>query len=146
MASDISIGEQYLNVSNRRLHSLVVFALQVGGNIASTDEERGYVTKLETWDEHERYPGCGFDLGERFPSVSEKKFWARCFFAVARRIFRRELGNQAIQTWQPSAIGDAYVAARMLVRAVQEETKTSWQPRIEDSDDQEQGERIHLRL
>ena len=50
-------------------------------------------------------------------------------------------------TWQPGAIGDAYVTARMLVRAVQEETGTSWQPDIEDAKDaQGQRERINVRL
>ena len=147
MSSAILIGEQYLNVANRRLFSLVVFALQVGGEVARTDEERGYVARLKNWDELERYPGCDFDLGKRFPTLGEKKFWAGCFFTVARRIFRREIGDQAVQTWQPSAIGDAYVTARMLVRAVQEETGTSWQPGVEDQEDaQEQSDRIRIRL
>ena len=147
MSSAISSGEQYLNVANRRLRSLVVFALQVGVDLARTDEERGYVTKLETWNEYEHWPGCDFDLDERFPTLSEKKFWAGCFYTVARRIFRRELGNHDIQTWQHSAIGDAYVTARMLVRAVQEETGTSWQPDVEDAKDaQGQSDRINVRL
>ncbi len=41
------------------------------------------------------------------------------FHVVARRVFLRTLGNQDDQTWQPSMIGDAYVVARMLTRAVQ---------------------------
>ena len=151
MSSSISSGEQYLNVANQRLHSLTAFALQVGADVARTDEERGYVAKLQDWDERERYPGCDFNLNERFPSLNEKKFWARCFFTVARRIFLREIGHQAVQTWQHSAIGDAYVTARMLVRTVQEETGTSWQPDVEPKaedtkDAQEQRERINLRL
>ena len=146
MSSRISIGEQYLNVSNLRLRSLVAFAIQVAKDVARTDEEQGYVAKLQDWDEHEHWPGCDFDLGERFPTLGEKKFWARCFFTVARRIFRRELGNQAVQTWQHSAIGDAYVTARMLVRTVQEETGTSWQPDVEDGDAQGQSDPINIRL
>ena len=89
VTSDISIDEQYLWVANRRLSSLITFALEVAVDAASTDEERMYVDKLKDWDEKEHWPGCGFDLQKRFPTVDEKKFWSRCFFNVARRIFRR---------------------------------------------------------
>ena len=145
MASDISIGEQYLWVSNRRLGSLVSFALEVAADDATTDDEKSYVAKLKNWDDKEHYPGCGFDLHERFPTVGEKKFWSRCFFNVARRIFRREIGNQDIEFWQSGAIGDAYVAARMLTSAVQRETDTSWHPDSKDkADAQEYYNRINI--
>ena len=50
-------------------------------------------------------------------------------------------------TWQPGAIGDAYVTPRTSIRAVQEETGTSWQPGTEDAKDaQGQRERINVRL
>ena len=145
MASDISIGEQYLWVANRRLSSLVAFALEVARDDATTEQEKEYVAKLKRWDEKEHWPGCGFDLHERFPTVDEKKFWSRCFFNVARRIFRRELGNQDIHFWQCGAIGDAYVTARMLTSAVQKETETSWHPDTEDKvDAQEYYDRINI--
>lgn len=135
MASDISIGEQYLWVANRRLGALVTFALQVGAELASTDEERSFVAKLQSWNETEHWPGCGFDLNERFPALSEKKFWAKCFFDVARQIFRRQIGNQEIEFWQSGTIGDAYVTARMLCSAIQKEASTSWFPDTEDAKD-----------
>ena len=145
MASDISIGEQYLWVSNRRLSSLIAFALEVAATDATTDAEKEYVNKLKDWDEKEHWPGCGFDLHERFPTVDEKKFWSRCFFNVARRIFRREIGNQDIQFWQCGAMGDAYITARLLTGAVQKETGTSWHPDTEDSADaQEYYDRINI--
>lgn len=145
MASDISIGEQYLWIANRRLGSLITFVLQVASDAATTEQELEYVAKLKLWDEKDHWPGCGFDLQERFPTVDEKKFWSRCFFDVARRIFRREIGNQDIQFWQCGVIGDAYVTARMLTSSIQKETATSWHPDTEDdADAQEYYDRINI--
>jgi hypothetical protein len=145
MASDISIGEQYLWVANWRLSSLIAFVLEVASDAATTEHEKEYVAKLKNWDEKEHWPGCGFDLHERFPTVDEKKFWSSCFFNMARRIFRREIGNQDIQFWQCGAIGDAYVTARMLTSAIQKETGTSWHPDTEDAADaQEYYDRINI--
>lgn len=145
MATDISIGEQYLWVANRRLSSLVAFVLEVGVLTATNAEEQGYVAKLKNWDKTEHYPGCGFDLNERFPNVDEKKFWSRCFFNVARGIFLREIGQQDVQFWQSAAIGDAYIIARMLTSAIQKETRTSWYPDTDDNADaQEHYDRINI--
>lgn len=147
MASDISIGEQYLSVANRRLSSLITFVLEVAADAAATEQEKGYVAKLKHWDEKEQWPGCGFALHERFPTVDEKKFWSRCFFNVARSIFRREIGNQDSQFWQCAAIGDAYVTARMLTSAVQKDTGTSWHPDTDDNADaQAYYDRINIQI
>jgi len=97
--SDISLKDQFLWVSNQRLGTLIAFALQVGGELAHSDAERGWVNKLRTF-ENEAWPGIVFELDER--------------------IFIRQLGNHEVTFWQSSAIGDAYVTARMLTRAVQE--------------------------
>ena len=50
-----------------------------------------------------------------------KKFWERIFYDVARKIFLRQLGNQEIDSWQASAIGDAYLIFRMLTHAIRDE-------------------------
>jgi hypothetical protein len=131
LSSDISLKDQYLWVSNNRLFTLIEFALQVGGEMARSDAERGCVEKLRQFYE-QAWPGIGFDLDERFPTVEEKKFWARVFHDVAQRIFLRQLGNHEVTLWQSSAIGDAYVTARMLTRAVQE-VENSWRPDTENS-------------
>lgn len=147
MASDISLGEQYLWVANQRLSSLITFVLGVGSDIAATDQEREYVARLKKWDDEQHYPGCGFDLHERFPTIEEKKFWSRCFLTVARRIFRREVGNQDIHFWQCSAIADAYITARMMTNAVRKETDTPWCPDTEDAAEaQEYYDRINIQL
>ena len=130
MASEISWQDQFLWVANERLSALVAFALRVGGESAQSKLEGGWVESLRRFDA-EAWPGIGFDLDERFPSVEEKKFWARVFHDVARRIFLRQLGNQDVSFWQSSSIGDAYVAARMLTRAVQE-IESAWHPDTEN--------------
>ncbi len=131
MASDISLKDQFLWVSNQRLSSLIAFALQVSGETARTDAEQGWVEKLRQF-EQQAWPGIGFDLDERFPSLEEKKFWARVYHDVARRIFLRQLGNHEVTFWQSSAIWDAYVTARMLTRAVQE-VENAWHPDTENN-------------
>jgi hypothetical protein len=146
VASDISWKDQFLWVANRRLTGLMAFALQVGGEAARSDSERGWVGNLRRFDE-QAWPGIGFDLDERFPNVEEKKFWARVFHDVARRIFLRQLGNQEVTFWQSSAIGDAYVIARMLTRAVQE-VENAWHPDTENRREGEEYEsgRINVQL
>lgn len=131
MASEISLQNQFLWVSNQRLSTLIAFALQVGGETAESDAMRGWVEKLREF-ETQAFPGVGFDLDERFPAIEEKKFWAQVFHNVARRIFLRQLGNHEVAFWQSSAIGDAYVTARLLTRAVQE-IEIAWHPDTENT-------------
>lgn len=147
MASDVTLKDQFLWVSNQRLSTLIAFALQVGGEMTRSNEESGWVEKLRHFDE-EAWPGIGFDLDERFPSIEEKKFWARVYHNVARRIFLRQLGNHEVTFWQSSAIGDAYVIARMLTKAVQEVEQNAWHPDTENSReaDGHYSGRINIRL
>jgi hypothetical protein len=115
---------------------------------AKSDAERGWVQKLREFEDN-AFPGIEFDLAELFPSVDEKKFWARVYHNVARRIFLRQLGNQEVTFWQSSAIGDAYVIARLLTRAVQQiELGTAWHPDTENATEEETyyNERVNLRL
>ena len=130
MASDINLNDQFIFVSNNRLFALVDFANEVGESIARTDEERAYVARFKEFSAG-AYPGIPLDLAAQFPAIAERKWWARVFHVVARRIFLRRLGNQENQTWQPSTIGDAYVVARLLTRAVQE-VENAWHPVIDD--------------
>jgi hypothetical protein len=146
LASDISLKNQFLWVSNSRLFNQIDFALQVGGEAARTDAERDSVEKLRQFQQY-AWPGIGFDLDERFPTVDEKKFWSRVFHDVARRIFLRQLGNHEVTFWQSSAIGDAYVTARMLTRAVQE-IENAWHPDTENGREDEayHAGRINIRV
>ncbi len=134
MSSDISWRDQYVCVSNRQLFDLVELALQVGNDCATSSTEREFVDRLRHWLNDESWPGIGFDLDEHFPTLDEKKFWSRCFYDLSRRIFRREIGENANgnTVWQPSMIGDAYIVARLLTRAVQE-SELAWHPETEQS-------------
>jgi hypothetical protein len=129
LASAISIGEQFLWVSNQRLSTLIDFALEVA---AQRPGGVPYAASLRRFHEEQSFPGIGFDLGERFPTIDEQKFWAGVFHDVARRIYLRQLGNHDVSFWQSSAIGDAYVVARMLTRSVHGE-ETGWHPATEDT-------------
>ena len=135
MAIGITLNEQFLWVSNMRMLTLLEFANDVGESIAGDEDERAFVARLRQFSESP-YAQIAFDLADRFPTISEKKWWARVFSIVARRIYLRQLGNQEDQRWQPSAIGDAYVVARMLTRAVQE-VELAWHPVVDDPGESE---------
>ena len=132
MASDIAIGDQYLWVSNQRLRTLVEFVVEVARGLERSTEEDDYVDRLNNWIEHEYWSGLTFDLAERFPTVDEKKFWAKCFFDLGRKIFFREIGNLDADFWQAGAIGESYMTARMLCFAIREQTGDTWYPETED--------------
>jgi len=121
MSSDITYKSQSLWISNQRLRSLVSFALEVGDETANGPEETGLVERLRHEDESGLlFPGCSFDLEQRFPSVRAKRFWVSVFYEIAQRIFLRRLGNHEIDTWQASAICDAQSVGRMLTQAIRE--------------------------
>lgn len=146
MSSEIRLKDQFVWVSNRRLAALIDFALQVGGETAGVEAERGWVETLRRFAQ-QAWPGIEFDLDERFPTHEEKKFWARVFHEVARRIFLRRLGSCDNLTWQASAIGDASILGRMLTRAVQE-VELAWLPESKNVDEGEPRDdgRINVRF
>lgn len=51
VSCEISLNESFLWVSNQRLSTLLSFALQVGGEVARSDEDRRYVERLRRFDE-----------------------------------------------------------------------------------------------
>ena len=131
MASEIYHGNQSHQVSNGRFSSLIEFGIQVADETARSEEERRWIERFRVFKER-AFAGIGLDLNEQFPEVNEKRFWARVYFDVARRIFLRQLGNQEITSWQSSAIGDAYVIARMLCRLLREAGEKPWPLDTED--------------
>jgi hypothetical protein len=66
---------------------------------------------------------------------------------VAQSIFLHQLGNHEVTNWQASAIRDAYVIARMLMRAVQA-VEAAWHPDKENyrEDGGEHAGRINIRV
>ncbi len=138
MTARISLGEQSLWVSSARLSALVSFALDVGTARASTADRKAAIASLRQF-ESSMWPGIDFDLEARFATTEEKKFWAGVFFDVARRIFLRQIGDHDSTSWQSGAIGDAYIVARILTRAVQQQ-ELGWHPETESAT--EAGEQL----
>jgi len=138
MSTCISSREQYVWVSNKRFNTLILFAIEVGQKMASTELEQSFVQSLqETYKNF--IGGFDFEMENEFTSLDEKKFWARIFSDVASSIFRREIGNQSVFDWQPSAIGDAYILSRLLLAAIREE-ELGWHwsiPSLEDGNDKD---------
>jgi hypothetical protein len=147
VSSEISLKDQYIWVSNQRFSTLLAFAVEVGGEQARTDEERRAVERLRRFADEEARPGTSFDLDERFPEVAEKKFWAGIFHDIGRRIFLRQIGHHDVTFWQSSAIGDAYVIARLLTRAVHD-VEVGWHPDTENAREASAHDsgRINVRL
>lgn len=133
MASAIVLDGETLFVANQRFATLLEFAVEVGGQVARSDAERGYVRALEVFLEH-AYPGIDLDLAAQFPTLAEQKLWAVVFHEVARRVFLRTLGNHRVTHWQTSFIGQAYAVAQMLARAVQTE-EPGWCPPTGDDEE-----------
>ena len=127
MSSSIRYKDQFCYVSNMRFGTLLGFALEVGENEVKNNEEKRYVEILKYKIEHEFWNGYDLYIEQEFNSINERKFWSRCMYNVAHLIFKHKLGNQDISFWQASAIGDAYIFARMLTRSVQEEEQ-GWHP------------------
>ena len=121
-------------VSNKRLSTLLEFGIQVASEGVLAADEPKWLEKLRQFNDTS-WPGIDLDLDGRFPSIEEKKFWARIYSNVARRIFLRQLGNHEMTFWQSSAIGDAYLISRILTHAVQQ-VEAGWHS---DSEDVEEG-------
>lgn len=147
MSINIELRDQFISVSNQRFNTLLSFVLDVAGSTSATAEEREYLCRLTRWYEQEHFPGCIFDMDELFPTPEEKRFWARCFQDVARRMFLRELGNHGIDDWQPSAIGDAYITSRVLMSAVYADERRASTLDMRGKLNQDEGEgpiNVHL--
>jgi hypothetical protein len=139
LASDICYKDQYFWVANSRLSTLIEFALEVGQNLASTPQEAELVARLRRDEDEDLFPGCSFDLGERFPTLPSKMFWARVFREVAHQIFLRQLGNEEIDSWQASTIGDACLIDHMLTHAVRVEESHCLPPGVDAQTAEEDG-------
>lgn len=119
MSTDISYKGESFWVSNQRLSTLIAFAIELGDGLAVSSEEKAFVQRLrDAKQSGELFPGCSFDLHERFPTVAAKRFWSHVFREVSQGVFLRRVGNHEIDTWQAAAICDSQLIARMLTNAV----------------------------
>ena len=131
MASAVEWNDQRVFVSNMVLDRLLDFAEEMGRATAKNAEENATVEKLVAWRASSYFPGVHFDLNEVFPTIDEKKLWARCFHDVARRVFLRSLGKHEATFWQSETIAVAYMIGRWMTTAVQADER--WWPDTEDS-------------
>ena len=127
MSSAFRYHDQFFYVSNRMFFRLIDLGLEVGTKVATNDAEKTFVTGLRQKNAT-FFPGYDLAIETEFPSLDERKFWARVYFDVAYLIFRREIGQHDATFWQHSTIGNAYLLARMITRSVQEE-ELAWHPK-----------------
>jgi hypothetical protein len=122
MSSSFFYKDQRLWVSNQRFSTLIAFALEVGSQLAKSAPEMESVKQFQlAQDRGERFIGCDFDLAEKFSAGEAKQFWLRVFDEVAMRIFKRQIGNHEVESWQPRAICDAVTISRMLTAAARDD-------------------------
>lgn len=106
MASAVYYRETQVLLNNMQFSGMVAFALEVGAETAQSPQEQSFVAEFKKKSEG-FWPGINLDLTEDFPFPAERKFWARCFHDVARRIFIRKLGKHEVDFWQATAIHQA---------------------------------------
>lgn len=133
MASAFSNGTSYIYLSNARCRVLVEGAIEIARDLATTEAEWKSIANLERWWNEESWPGIDIDLAERFHVTEEYKLWAQAFESLGWRVFHRQWGNQADETWQVGFIGSCHVISRMLTELVWKDDRT-WFPTQGDVD------------
>jgi hypothetical protein len=109
-----------LHVPNREARGLIEFAIDTARSYedaTSNDEE---IWRIDDWYEKQFYDGMIIDIAELAPDVASRRFWCRAFFDVARRVFRRELGNREVSFWHIRYICNAVIVGRMLLQAARD--------------------------
>lgn len=131
MASCINFKEQRLFLNNMSFARMMEFVLQVAEATARSAEERELVAAFKKRSE-DFWPGIGLDVETDFPTVAERKFWARCFHDLARWIFLRKIGKHEVDFWQAADIHTAYAIGNFFMYAAREYDSSFW-PDSEDS-------------
>jgi hypothetical protein len=114
MAGAISNGSSYIYLSNIRCSVILEAAIEVARDLANTETETVWITRLEQWLNDHAPPGIGINLTERFKTTEERKFWAQAFESLGWRVFHRKWGNEADETWQVGFIASCHIISRML--------------------------------
>ena len=145
MSSAIGYRDQFFNVTNQRFENLIEFALEVGSQIADSDQQKLYVESLRDKAKNTYYRGYDLSIETEWPSRDERKFWSKVLFDVAHLIYQRKLGGQDAQFWQYSAIGEAYLFARLISRSVRDE-EPGWWPTTLASEEATAFHKLNVRL
>ena len=104
MSSSIINEHTAWNVSNMMFERVLGFARDLAKGAAVTDRERDWVQ-----DFARKVSGFGtyspdVTVEELFADPDQVEFWRSVLGDLAQRIFRREIGNQADQSWQVATI------------------------------------------
>lgn len=127
MGGDFSYKEQWVHVSNRWVSTTLDFAIEVAEKTARTDQERAWAETFKNNVIAKHWPGRDYDIEKEFPTIAERKFWARVFFDVMQAIYNREIGNTEVTCWQQTAIHIAYIVARLITKSVRD-VEPHWRP------------------
>ena len=90
----------HLHIPNREARGIIEFAIDTARSYGEATSKAEEVQRIAEWYEEQFFDGMGIDVAELFPDVASRRFWCRVFFDVARRVFRRELGNRDVSFWQ----------------------------------------------
>ena len=118
MTSALKYKDYIFFVANMRFSSLIGLALDVGQTMASNAEEESFCIDLAYKNENKFFNGYSFSIEKEFPQIAQQKFWAKVFHELAQRVFLRQIGNQEIEYWQASFIGDCHLIVRLLLEAI----------------------------
>jgi hypothetical protein len=115
----------HLHVPNRVARGLIEFAIDTARSYEDATSNPEETRRITDWYEEQFFDGMLIDIAELFPDIASRRFWCRAFFDAARRVFRRELGNQDVSFWQTEYICNAVIVGRLLLQAA-EDIEPKW--------------------
>jgi hypothetical protein len=110
----------HLHVQNREARGLIKFAIDTARSYEDATNNAELIRYIDyLYYDYNCYL-MDINVAELFPDITSRRFWCRVFFDVARRVFRRELGNRDASFWQTKYICNAVVVGRMLLQAAKD--------------------------
>lgn len=110
----------HLHVQNREARGLIEFAIETAQSYEEAASNAEEIRRIADWYGGQFWDGMGIDVAELFPDIVARRFWCRVFFDLARRVFRREMGNRDVNFWQTKYICNAIIVGRMLLQAAKD--------------------------
>lgn len=118
MSSSIFNDHSSWDVSNMMFARVLEWACDVGGEIAQSDRERGWVEDfIKKVADFARY-SPDVSVSELFLEAGQFEFWCRVLIELATRIYERRIGNQDNQTWQVFDIWAVIDLHRVLLQSL----------------------------
>jgi hypothetical protein len=128
MSSSISNDVSSWDVSNMMFARVLDFACEVGGTLAATSVEAEWVNGLRAKIAGLETYSPDLTVAELCPDPSQIEFWSHVLRELGERIYGRQIGNQADQSWQVSTIWAAIDLARVLEVSVRLAGRAEGQP------------------